>query len=189
MTDHDRAAWLAEDATDRRVALSAATELATSGPHRVPWTAASGNWLKDWLSLADDAYTWLRNRDSLIPARLVITPGIPQSGTLEGAAMTTPTPGTLSITDTQSDSLVVSAVDAAGFSTPDAGPFTWVLASGGAAVASVTDNGDGTATIKAVAPGSDTVNAADAGGLTGSLLVTVETGPANSLVITPGTPA
>lgn len=101
--------------------------------------------------------------------------------------MTTPTPNTLSITDQQSDSLTVSAVDAEGFATPDAGPFTYSVDN--AAVATVTDNGDGTATVHAVAPGDANVSCADANGVTGTLAVTVVAGPAASLVITPGTPA
>jgi hypothetical protein len=98
---------------------------------------------------------------------------------------TPPTPG-LSITDQQEDSLTVSAVDAAGYSTPDAGPFSWSVDN--AAVVSVTDNGDGTAEVKPVAPGSANVFSTDANGATGTLPVTVTTGPASSLVITPGTP-
>ena len=99
--------------------------------------------------------------------------------------MTTPTPG-LSITDQQEDSLTVSAVDAAGFSTPDAGPFTWN--SDNTAVATVTDNGDGTAEVKPAGPGSANVTSTDANGVSGTLPVTVTTGPAQSLVITAGTP-
>jgi hypothetical protein len=100
--------------------------------------------------------------------------------------MTTPPPGTLVVTDQQSDSLTVSAVDAAGFSTPDAGPFNWSVDN--TAVATVTDNGDGTAKVQAVAPGSANVTSTDANSLTGSLAVTVNPGPASSLVITAGTP-
>ena len=105
--------------------------------------------------------------------------------------MTTPTgpvQGSLSISDDQTDSLTVSAVDAGGFSTPDAGPFQWSIGSGGTSVYSVTDNGNGSATVNAVAPGTDTVTVTDANGVKGTLPVTVETGPASELIITAGTP-
>ena len=143
--------------------------------------------LEGFTRRADAVYAWLRARPTVAPHKLVITPGIPQDKPLEGAAMTTPVPGTLSITDQQTDSLTVSAVDALGFSTPDAGPFTWSVDN--TAVASVTDNGDGTATISPVAPGTANVACSDANGIQATpLAVSVEPGEVNALVITAGTP-
>jgi hypothetical protein len=98
--------------------------------------------------------------------------------------MTTPPTGLVEVDNGTPNSLLVSAVDAMGFSTPDAGPFTFSLASGGSAVGTLVDNGDGTATISPVAPGTDTINCVDANGVSGSLAFTVEAGPAESLVIT-----
>jgi hypothetical protein len=173
MANPEYDAYRLADASDRQLAARLAVALSDQ--------------LEGFTHRADAVYAWLRARPTVAPHRLIITPGTPQAKLPEGAPVTTPS-GSLSITDQQSDSLTVSAVDALGFSTPDAGPFTFSMASGGTSVASVTDNGDGTATITAAAPGSDTVNCADANGVTGSLPVTVEPGPANSLVITPGTP-
>jgi hypothetical protein len=163
MSPEEHLAWLQADADDRRFAI----DLAGAADRR----------------LAEQVYDWLRERPSLRTAALRI-----EALDKDGNPMTTPNAG-LTIPDgnTSGDSLTVSAKDAAGFSTPDAGPFTWSVAPDG--VASVNDNGDGTASITPVAPGSANVGCQDANGLQAApFAVTVEAGPAESLTISASGP-
>jgi hypothetical protein len=176
----DHEAWLAEDATDRRVALSAATELASTAHHRVPWTRDE-SFTGDWLALADRAYAWLRNRGSLRPARLVLTAGTPTHQPEEPVALE------LDMTDVQADDFQVSALDSKGFPVPD-GPYTWAEDSAGAVITIVPSADGSSVTATAVAPGQATLTVTDPTGLTGSELVVVTPGPVASIGITAGTP-
>jgi hypothetical protein len=170
--------WLAADAADRLAALAAATQIATA-PARRRTADITG---KGWLALADSAYAWLRARDSLRPASLILTAGTPADQMEKTMALT------LDMTDVQSDTFTVSALDSKGFAVPD-GPFTWTEDSAGAVI-TLAPSADGSSVVAtAVAPGQATLTAADPTGLTGSELVVVTPGPVASIGIVAGTPA
>jgi len=99
--------------------------------------------------------------------------------------------GALTMTDSQQSVLTVSAVDKKGNPTAvTPGSIAWLVDN--PALLSITDNGDGTATLKAVGPiGTGvvtvkaTVNGAD---VAGTLDVTIVSGAPTQLTVTAGTP-
>jgi hypothetical protein len=173
------AGWLADDAADRRTALADATTMTTHFPGRRPNEPPAD----EWFALADRAYHWLRNRESLRPASLKIAAGVPSTQAKETTMALE-----LDMTDVQSDTFTVSALDSKGFAVPD-GPYTWAESSAGAVI-TIVPAADGSSVVAtAVAPGSATLTVTDPGGLTGSELVVVTPGPVASIGIEAGTPA
>lgn len=146
MADDD--AYLAADAQDRRAALAAAVDLASrrgdigfhhdADPH--------------WLHLADSAYRWLRNRDTLHVVSVAITPGTPfKEGT---TAMT----ATFTLDDTDEVVFSLTGQDAKGAAVPLPDGFTaaWTLADPDSTGAVLTASADTTtATLAAGVPDSN----------------------------------
>lgn len=98
-------------------------------------------------------------------------------------------PSTLTITSDQGDVLSVSAVDDHNNPVPVAAlALAW--ASSDASIVTIVDNADGTATISATGPdGAAVITVVDSvSGLTGECDVTVVSGKAVALVVTPGVP-
>ena len=114
------AAYLAEDAEDCRHALAAAADLASRrgdiGLHH--------DKEPHWLHLAEDAYRFLRSRDSLRAIRVSIVPGTPY---LEG---TSPMTTTFNLDDTDEVVFSLTGLDAKGASVALDSGFTaaWTLA-------------------------------------------------------------
>jgi len=188
------AIYLAEDARDRRDALAAASLLATSGPHRVPWDRSEATFASDWLALADRAYRWLRNRASLVAVAVSIIPGTPYP---EG---TTPVTTTFNLADTDEVVFSLTGLDAKGATVPLPPGFSaaWSLADPDSTGAVLTPSADNTtAALSAGVPDSNlmvstvvTITSADGSTTTlnGAEAVVVQAGDAVTVGIVPGTP-
>lgn len=169
ITPEQYAEYVREDALDRRAALAAAGDDGTC------WDGK--------LERASRAYAWLRERPTVQPFRLVITPGTPTD--VPGG---TPVALSLDMTDVQSDTFTLAPVDAKGFAVPD-GPYTWSEDSAGAVISLAVSDDTSSVVATAVAPGVATLTVTDPTGLTGTEAVTVTPGPVASISIVAGTPA
>lgn len=190
MTDE---AFLAADAADRRAALAAAVDLAS---HREDVHVSAGErqpWPVHWLSLAGEAYQWLRERDSLRIASIQIVPGIPYP---EG---TQPMTATFDLTATDEDVFTLTAADANGNPVPLPAGYTasWTLSDPSSTGAVLTPSADTTSvTLAPVAVGTLTINTTvtvtNSNGSTstyeGAEAVIVSAGPIDTIAIVPGTP-
>lgn len=183
----DNAAWLADDGTDRRTALAAATEFISSGQRTHPKGETQ---IQDWLNLAQAAYQWLRDRDSLRPLSVRIIPGTPYP---EGTtAMST----VFNLNDTDQVEFSLTGTDVKGASVPLPDGFTaaWTLADPDSSGATLTPSADNTtAVLAAGVPDTNlmvsvTVTNPDATVLNGAEAVIVVATEATTVGIVAGTP-
>lgn len=179
--------FLAADAEDRRAALAAAVDLASNrGDVHV-----SGRDPFHWLSLADDAYHWLRDRDSLHATRVSIVPGTPYP---EGNP---PMTATFDLSDTDAVEFTLAGQDAKGASVPLAAGFTaaWSLADPDSTGATLTVSADTTtATVAAGVPDSNLmlsvlVTNPDGSTLDGAEAIIVQATAATTVALVAGTPS
>ena len=184
MTD---AAYLDADADDRRAALKAATAIIQAAAPQF-WGEGPGMPPADaWLEHADHAYRWLRRRDSLKAAALVIIPGLPYP---EGTPMGT----TFDLSDTQEAVFSLGAVDAKNAPVPaPTDTWTWLLADPDNTGSVLTVSADTTtATVAAGNPdttGTLTLTVSGAtSGLTGAEAILVVASAATAITIEAGTP-
>lgn len=178
---------LTEDALDARAALAAATKLAER--LRSPWSDH-----EDWLRLADRAYRWLRGRETLRPVSVSIVPGNTYP---EGKPVAT----TFDLSDTSEVPFTLVFGDGK-VAVPAPAGFTasWTLADPDSTGAVLTPSADGTsAVLSAGVPDSnllvsvavsfpDPSGSGDTITLNGAEAVIVQSGPAQTVTITPGTP-
>jgi hypothetical protein len=178
MTDHD---YLAADAEDRRHALAAAIDL----------TAARGDYAPhEWTSLADKAYRWLRDRDSLHATSVQIVPGTPYP---EGS---TPMTTTFDLSDTDEVQFSLTGQDAKNAPVPLTSGFTaaWTLADPDSTGAVLTVSADTTtATVAAGVPDSNlllsvVVTNPDGSTLSGAEAIVVQATAATTVGLVAGTP-
>jgi hypothetical protein len=194
------AAYLAADAADRRAALAAAVDLAS---HREDVHVRDGrNEDGDaqyvppehvhWLSLADSAYRWLRNRSTLHAVRVQLVPGTPH---LEGTA--NPMTTTFTLDDTDQVEFTLTGLDAKGASVALDSGFTaaWTLADPDSTGAVLTVSADTTtATVAAGVPDSSlllsvVVTNPDGSTLSGAEAIVVQATAAATVGLVAGTPA
>jgi hypothetical protein len=180
----DAAASFAADADDRRAALAAAVGL----------TAARGDYApNEWTSLADAAYRWLRERDTLRIVSVQIIPGTPYP---EG---TSPMTSTFDLSATSEDIFTLTGQDANGNPVPLPANYTasWTLSDPAGTGAVLTPSADMTsATLAPVLVGTVTINVAvtvtNSDGTTstfqGAEAVIIAAGPINTIAVVPGTP-
>jgi hypothetical protein len=186
MSDPD-AAYLGADAKDRRCALNMATVLAASCASDEAWARQGDDSRQVWLTLADHAYRWLRQRDSLKAVTLVLNPGTPYP---EG---TTPMGTTFDLSDTDEVVFTLGGVDAKGASVPaPADTWAWNLADPTGSVLTVSADTT-TATVAAGSPdttGTLTLTVTgQASGLTGAEAILVVASAATAIELVPGTPS
>lgn len=174
----DDAGYFAEDATDRRAALTAAADLTSRrgdlGPH-------------EWRDVADAAYRWLRDRDSLHASTITLVPGTPQP---EGTDMST----VFDLSDVDQVTFTLSASDAKGASVPvPADTWAWALADPDSTGSTLTVSADTLSAV--VAAGTpDTTGTltltvtGDTTGLTGAEAILVVASAATVIGLEPGTP-
>ena len=177
----DDGQYLSEDARDRRAALAFAQAFVYSNPRRDEF---------DWPPLADEAYRWLRRRESLRAVAVTITPGIPR---LEGTDMT----ATFDLSDTDEVTFSLTGQDAKGADVPLADGCTaaWSLAdpdSTGAVLAVSEDTT--TATVSAGVPDSNlmlsvVVTNPDGSTLSGAEAIIVQATAATTVGLVAGTPS
>jgi hypothetical protein len=177
----DDAAYLAADAEDRRHALTAAVELASRRGDLGP---------DEWHRIADDAYRFLRHRDSLRAIRVSLVPGTPY---LEG---TTPMTTTYDLADTDQVEFTLTGLDAKGASVALDSGFTaaWTLADPDSTGAVLTVSADTTnATVAAGVPDSNlllsvVVTNPDGSTLSGAEAIIVQATAATTVGLVAGTP-
>jgi len=172
--------YLAADAADAHAALQFAAQLA----------AATEGWpgADEWLRIADSTYRWLRQRDSIRAAAIIITPGTPRP---EG---TNPMATIFDLSDLDEVTFTLSAADAKG-APVDTPPDTWawVLADPDATGAVLTVSADTlSAVVAAGTPDTTgtlllTVTGATSG-LTGAEAILVQASAAATVSLVPGTP-
>jgi hypothetical protein len=191
----DDAAYLAADAEDRRHALAAAVELAS---HREDVYVRDRNEDGDaqflppehvrWLSLADEAYRWLRDRDSLHASTITLVPGTPIK---EGSTMT----ATIDLSDVDEITFTLSAADAKGASVPvPTDTWQWSLSDPDETGSTLLVSADTlSATVAAGSPdttGTLTLTVTgQTSGLTGAEAILVQASAAATIGLVAGTPA
>jgi hypothetical protein len=169
-------AYLAADAEDARAALRAAVDLLGGG-----LIADRG-----WRSLAEDAYRFLRSRDSLRAIRLQLLPGTPY---MEGS---TPVTATIDLSDTDELPFTLTGLDAkdAQVAAP-ADTWNWVLSDPDNSGATLTVSADTTsATVAAGTPTANlslSVTGANTG-LQGAEAIIVQATAATTIGLVAGTP-
>ena len=171
-------AYLAADAEDRRHALAAAADLASRrgdlGPH-------------EWRDVANAAYRWLRDRDSLHASSIQLVPGTPEK---EGTAVT----ATIDLSDIDEVVFTLSAADAKGASVPvPTDTWSWTLADPDATGSTLTVSTDTlSATVAAGSPDTTgTLTLTVTGqttGLTGAEAILVVASAASVIGLVAGTP-
>ena len=178
--------FLAEDALDRRAALTFAGEAYRADPYRAE---------RIWQRLADQAYRWLRWRDSLRAVTIKIVPGQPRQ---EG---TEPVTTTFNLADTDEVPFTLVGLDAKLADAPLPAGFTaaWTLADPDSSGAVLTVSDDTTtATLSAGVPDTNlmvsvavTVTNPDGSTTTlpGAEAVVVTATAATTVGLVPGTPA
>jgi hypothetical protein len=189
------AAYLAADAADRRAALAAAVDLAS---HREDVHVRDGrNEDGDaqyvppehvyWLSLADSAYRWLRNRNTLHAVRVQLVPGTPH---LEGSS---PMTATIDLSDTDEQPFTLTGLDAKAAQVPaPTDTWAWTLNDPDESGAVLTVSAD---TLSAtVAAGTPTPNLSlsvtgQSTALTGAEAIIVQATAATTIGLVAGTPA
>lgn len=179
----DDATYLAEDARDRRAALSFAQGALTA-------LIYSGAPEREWHLLADDAYRWLQRRDSLRAVAITITPGTPRK---EGTDMT----ATINLEDTQEIPFTLEGADLKGASVPLDSGFSaaWTLNDPDASGAVLTVSADTTSAV--LAAGTPTANLSvsvvvtnpDSSTLDGAEAVIVQATAATTVSLVPGAPS
>jgi hypothetical protein len=173
------AAYLAEDARDRRAALQAVSPLLYIGSE--PGLA---------LEFAELAYRWLQRRDSLRAVSLVITAGTPRR---EGEPAMT---ATFDLSDTDQVDFTLTGQDAKGASVPLQAGYTaaWSLADPDSSGATLTVSADTTtATVAAGVPDTNlmlsvTVTNPDGSTLQGAEAIIVQATAATTVGLVAGTP-
>jgi hypothetical protein len=181
MTDE---AFLAADAADRRAALAAAVDLAS---HREDVHVSDGERHPfHWLSLADSAYQWLRDRTTLHAVSVAIVPGKPYP---EGSS---PMTATIDLSDTDELPFTLTGLDAKDASVPaPTDTWSWTLNDPDSSGAVLTVSAD---TLSAtVAAGTPTPNlsvsvAGASTGLTGAEAIIVQATAATTVGLVAGTP-
>jgi len=175
-TEDDR--YRAADATDRRHALSVAASLRQ-------WEPGDENWLR----AAENAYRWLRQRDSLRAVAVVLCPGTPQP---EG---TDPMATIFDLSDTDQVTFTIGGLDAKG--APVAAPadtWAWNLQDPDSTGAVLTVSDDTlSATVAAGTPDTTgtlllTITGATTG-LTGAEAILVQPSAVETIALVPGTPS
>lgn len=177
-------AYLAEDATDRRAALAAAVDLTSRRGDIGP---------DDWHHLADSAYRWLRERDSLRIVSVQIIPGSPYP------RGTSPMTSIFDLSAVDSDVFTLMGADANGNPVPLPANYTaaWSLLDPADTGAVLTPSDDTTsATLAPVLVGTltidVTVTVTNSDGSTstyqGAEAVIVAAGPIDTIAVVPGTP-
>ena len=175
--------YFAEDAIDRRAALESATEIAASvvafdSPHQIETFL---------ISLANVAYLWLRQRDSLKAVRLELLAGTPYP---EGG---TPMTATIDLSDVDSLPFTLGGTDAKGAPVPaPSDTWAWTLTDPDASGAVLTVSDDTTSAV--VAAGTPTPNlslsvAGASTGLQGAEAIIVQATAATTIDLVPGTPS
>jgi hypothetical protein len=181
----EEAAYLAADAADAHAALAVAAELAA---HREDVHVGDGERHPfHWLSVADDAYSWLRSRASLRASAITLVPGTPHK---EGTVMT----ATIDLSDVDEVTFTLSATDAKGASVPvPTDTWQWSLSDPdntgstllvsadtlSATVAAGTPDTTGTLTLTVTGQSS---------GLTGAEAILVQASAAATIGLVAGTP-
>lgn len=177
-------AYLGADAHDRRCALeSAALILAHRRSDAFGRQQASST--RQWLEVADAAYSWLQGRDSLNASQIFIESGEIQQ---EGTAVTT----SLNLVDNQKVGFTLMGADSKGVQVPaPADTWTWVSDDTAGAIVTLAVSSDTTSCeVSAVAPGTATITVTGAtSALTGAEAVIVSAGPATTIDLVAGTPA
>lgn len=184
-------AFLIADADDRRAALAAAAQIAsTRGDVGLTPDPVFPVFVLD---LAENAYRWLRNRDTLIVTSIRIIPGTPHK---EGTTVTT----TFNLDDTDEVTFSLTGQDAKGAAVPLPAGFTaaWSLADPDGSGAVLTPSADTTtAVLAAGTPDTNlmvsvtvTITAADGSTstLSGAEAVVVQATAATTVGLVPGTP-
>jgi len=182
-------AWFAEDAADRRAALEAAVQMAAQRLEVSLADSWGPSGQPHWLRLADNAYRWLRCRDSLKAVSLVLMPGVPYP---EG---TIPMGTTFDLSDTDEVVFTLGGADAKGANVPaPADTWTWALADPDGTASVLTVSADTTtATVAAGTPDTTgtltlTVTGQNSG-LTGAEAILVVASAATAVELVPGTPS
>jgi hypothetical protein len=180
---------LAGDAEDRRAALAAAVTIAS---HRGDTGLTRSDERPHWLDLADAAYRWLRNRDTIRITAVKIIHGIPRP---EG---TSPVTTTYNLADNDEVTFSLTGQDAKGAAVPLPSGYTasWTLADPDSTGATLTASADTTtAVLAAGVPDSNlmvsvTVTVTNADGSTstyqGAEAVIVSAGPLATISLVPG---
>lgn len=180
-------AYLIADAADRRSALNAAVSMAS---HRGDVLIGESSRVRSdahWLRLADDAYRWLRDRDTLHATTIQLVPGKPVK---EGTEVST----VFDLSDTDQVVFTLSASDAKGASVPmPADTWSWALADPDATASVLTVSDDTlSATVAAGTPDTTgTLTLTVTGqttGLTGAEAILVVASAATVIGLEPGTP-
>jgi hypothetical protein len=178
-------AFLAADAADRRAALAAAVDLAS---HRDDVHVGNGEpHLCYWLSVADDAYHWLRARTTLHAVRVSIVPGMPYQ---EGS---NPMTATIDLSDTDELPFTLTGLDAKDAQVPaPTDTWAWTLNdpdSSGAVLTVSTDTLSATVAAGQPTPNLSLSVAGASTGLTGAEAIIVQATAAATVGLVPGTPA
>lgn len=180
----DLVAYFIEDATDRRVALSAATEIVAA---KEDFGVAAGE--KSWLLIAEQGYQFLRSRDSLRAVALRLIAGTPSP---EGEAPMAP--AVIDLSDINELPFTLGGTDAKGAAvSAPADTWTWTLADPDNTGATLTVSADTTsATVAAGNPdstGTLTLNVTGQNtGLTGAQAILVVASAATAIDLVAGTP-
>ncbi len=175
----DDAAYLAEDARDRRAALAFAQSFVYVSPARDQF---------EWPPLADEAYRWLQQRDSLRAASISLIAGTPIP---EGEI---PVTATIDLSDIDEVTFTLSAVDAKGAEVPvPSDTWNWALADPDGTGSTLTVSADTlSATVAAGTPdttGTLTLTVTGAStGLTGAEAILVVASAAATIGLVAGTP-
>ena len=180
----DDATYLLEDAKDRRAALAFAQGALTA-------LIYSGVPEREWHLFADDAYRWLKRRDSLRATSVEIIPGDPFK---EGTA---PVATTFDLSDTDQVVFTLEGNDAKGASVPleDGITAAWSLADPDSSGATLTVSGDTlSATVAAGVPDTNlmlsvVVTNPDASTLSGAEAIIVQATAATTVGLVAGTPS
>ncbi len=174
----DDRAWLTEDALDRRAALHFAAAAAGHPGDREPWQR-----------VADEAYLWLQQRDSLRAVSIEIVPGTPRK---EGSTVT----AVFDLSDTDEVTFSLTGTDAKGASVPLDSGYTaaWTLADPDSSGAVLTVSADTTtATVAAGTPDANlllsvVVTNPDGSTLNGAEAIIVQATAATTVGLVAGTP-
>lgn len=182
----DDAAYLAADADDARAALAFTAEVvARRGDTDIEHGQGRG---PHWQQIADQAYSWLRNRVSLRASAITLVPGTPEK---EGTTVT----ATIDLSDIDQVTFTLSAEDAKGASVPvPADTWTWDLADPDSTGSVLTVSTDTlSATVAAGTPdttGTLTLTVTgQTSGLTGAEAILVVASAASVIGLVAGTPA
>lgn len=177
----ERLAYLEADHEDRLAALEAATAVIAS-----PLVVQDINDHAGWLSLADRAYRWLQQRDSLHAVRIELIAGTPRK---EGSPVTT----NFNLEDDDQVIFSLTGLDSKGASVPaPSDTWAWSLGDPDSSGASLAVSDDTlTATVSGGVPDTNLVLtvAGQSTGITGAEAIIVTAGPVTTVGLVAGTPS